>query len=47
LKGIIADTGLLYAAYDPSDRYHNPAIDEVQRLETEDLVAIVLYPVFL
>jgi predicted nucleic acid-binding protein len=47
LRGVIVDTGPLYAAYDPSDRYHIQAIGEVQQLETEDLVAIVPYPVFL
>jgi uncharacterized protein len=47
LRGIIADTGPLYAAYDPSDRYHRQAIGEVQRLGAEDLVAIVPYPIFL
>jgi uncharacterized protein len=47
LRGVIADTGPLYAAYDPSDRYHNQALSEVQRLGVENWVTIVPYPVLL
>ncbi len=47
MQGIIADTGPLYAAYDPSDQYHMQALQSVQRLEIEHLVAIVPYPVLL
>jgi uncharacterized protein len=47
LRGVIIDTGPLYAAYDPSDRYHHQATGEVQRLGNENLLAIVPYPVFL
>jgi uncharacterized protein len=47
LRGVITDTGPLYAAYDPSDRYHRQATSEVQRLGSENLLAIVPYPVFL
>lgn len=28
MRGVIADTGPLYAAYDPSDRYHSQALAE-------------------
>jgi uncharacterized protein len=47
LRGVVTDTGPLYAAYDPSDRYHRQATGEVQRLGNENLIAIVPYPVFL
>jgi uncharacterized protein len=47
LKGIIADTGPLYAAYDPSDIYHVQATLEIDQLNTEDLVIIIPYTVFL
>lgn len=45
MNGIIADTGPLYAAYDPSDRYHAQAIAEVQRLEAQNSTVILHYPV--
>ena len=41
------DTGPLYAAYDPSDRYHAQAIAEVQRLDAENCAVILPYPVML
>ena len=47
MNGIIADTGPLYAAYDPSDRYHAQAIAEVQRLEAQNCAVILHYPVML
>lgn len=47
MKGVIADTGPLYAAYDSSDRYHGQAIDEIQRLETDNYSVILHYPVML
>ena len=47
MKGVIADTGPLYAAYDPSDRYHAQAIAEVQRLEAQNCTVILPYPVML
>jgi predicted nucleic acid-binding protein len=46
LKSVIADTGPLYAAYDPSDRYHAQALEEVERLANQDRTVLVPYPVF-
>lgn len=44
---VLADTGSLYAAYDPSDTYHAQALAELDRLATENLTVLVPYPVFL
>jgi uncharacterized protein len=45
MKGILADTGPLYAAYDPSDRYHSQALAEVDRCVNQDI--FVSYPILL
>lgn len=45
MRTVIADTGPLYAAFDPSDRYHDRAQAELNQLEQEKLRAIVPYPV--
>ena len=44
---MIADTGPLYAAADPSDRYHAQAQAELLRLEQENRGVLVLYPIAL
>ncbi len=45
MRTVIADTGPLYAAFDPSDRYHDRAQAELNQLEQEKLRVIVPYPV--
>ena len=47
MRAIIADTGSLYAAFDPSDQYHIQSQAELQRLEQENLGIIILYPTIL
>lgn len=47
MKAVIADTGPLYAAFDPSDQYHAQSQAELQRLEQENLSIIILYPTLL
>ncbi len=43
MRTIIADTGPLYAAFDPSDQYHNRVQEQMQRIEEEDLSVIIIY----
>lgn len=43
MRAVIADTGPLYAAFDPSDQYHIQSQAELQRLEQESLDVIILY----
>jgi predicted nucleic acid-binding protein len=48
LRGIVlADTGPLYAARDPSDTYHGRAHDELARLRARNLKVVVPYPILL
>ncbi len=47
MKGIIADTGPLYAAYDPSDSYHDRATLEISRLNNEGFIVVIPYTVLL
>jgi predicted nucleic acid-binding protein len=47
VKSVLADTGPLYAAYDPSDRYHAQALAEIERLTNQKLTVLVPYPIFL
>ncbi|NJM64782.1 MAG: PIN domain-containing protein [Leptolyngbyaceae cyanobacterium CRU_2_3] len=47
MRSVIADTGPLYAAYDPSDSYHSQALAEVERLTQQNLTVLLPYPVFL
>ncbi len=47
MRSVIADTGPLYAAYDPSDRYHSQALAEIERLSQQKLTVLIPYPVFL
>lgn len=44
---VLADTGPLYAAVDPSDQHHRRARDEMERLTREDVDVLVLYPTLL
>ncbi|MFZ1029942.1 MAG: hypothetical protein WAN66_27370 [Limnoraphis robusta] len=44
MRAVIADTGPLYAAFDPSDQYHIQSQAELQRLAQESLEVIILYP---
>ena len=45
MKGVLADTGPLYAAVDPDDALHTRSRRELQRLVRERLAIIVPYPV--
>lgn len=47
MRSVIADTGPLYAAYDPSDRYHAQALAEIEQLTHQDRAVLIPYPVFL
>jgi uncharacterized protein len=47
VRDILTDTGPLYAAYDPSDRYHSQALAEIDRLANQRLNAFIPYPVLL
>jgi uncharacterized protein len=48
LRGIVlADTGPLYAARDPSDAYHGRAQDELACLRAQNLKVVVPYPILL
>jgi predicted nucleic acid-binding protein len=48
LRGIVlADTGPLYAARDPSDDCHGRTQDELGRLRTQNLKVVVPYPALL
>ena len=47
MRAILADTGPLYAAFDPSDQYHAQSQTELQRLEQENLVVVISYPISL
>ncbi|NMG60832.1 hypothetical protein E1H12_20555 [Geitlerinema sp. P-1104] len=45
MKAVIADTGPLYAAFDPSDQYHDRAQSELQQLEQQNLNVLIPYSV--
>jgi uncharacterized protein len=47
MRSVIADTGPLYAAYAPSDRYHAQALAEIERLAQQNLTILIPYPIFL
>ncbi len=47
MKMILADTGPLYAAYDPSDRFHRQALTEVEFFANQAIEVLILYPVLL
>lgn len=47
MRAVIADTGPLYAAFDPGDQYHTQSQAELQQLDQENLAIIILYPTIL
>lgn len=47
MKGVLADTGPLYAAYDSSDSYHSEAQRSLKLLAQQSLPVILAYPVLL
>jgi predicted nucleic acid-binding protein len=44
---VLADTGPLYAAFDPRDDDHERALEDLRRLKAENLKVVVPYPVLL
>jgi predicted nucleic acid-binding protein len=46
-RAILADTGPLYAAVDPDDRYHARAQEPLQTLADEGLSVVLAYPILL
>src|SRR5690348_11991439 len=42
---VLADTGPLYAALDPSDQYHQRAQGELKRLAHERREVVIAYPI--
>lgn len=46
-RAVLADTGPLYAAVDPSDQYHRRAQAELQRLQRWRAAVVVCYPTLL
>ena len=46
-RTVLADTGPLYAALDPDDRYHQRAQEEIRHLNREGRRVAVLYPTLL
>ena len=47
MRGVIADTGPLYATYDKSDSFHSIACQQLETLSQSNLSVIVPYPVLL
>jgi hypothetical protein len=41
---VLADTGPLYAAVDPSDEHHERAQEDIRRLNSEGFGVAVAYP---
>jgi predicted nucleic acid-binding protein len=44
-RAVLADTGPLYAAVDPSDQYHGRAGDELQRLSDAGFTVAIAWPI--
>ena len=47
MQAVLADTGPLYAAADPDDRYHARAQEQLRALEAERFSVMVAYPTLL
>ncbi|MGK7941043.1 MAG: type II toxin-antitoxin system VapC family toxin [Crocosphaera sp.] len=47
IRGIIADTGPLYAAIDIDDQYHQRSQQELKIINQQKLAIIVPYPIYL
>ena len=47
MHGVLADTGPLYAAVDPDDRYHSRAQEQLRALDDENRSVVVAYPTLL
>ena len=46
-RGIIADTGPLYAAIDIDDQYHRRSQQELNKINQQKLAILVPYPIYL
>jgi predicted nucleic acid-binding protein len=47
MRGVLADTGPLYAAVDPRDAFHKQAVEELGKLAREKRNVLVPYPILL
>ena len=47
IRGIIADTGPLYAAIDIDDQYHQRSQQELEIINQQKLAILVPYPIYL
>ncbi len=47
IRGIIADTGPLYAAIDIDDQYHQRSQQELKIINQQKLAIIIPYPIYL
>ncbi|MBE9247629.1 hypothetical protein IQ226_00065 [Dolichospermum sp. LEGE 00240] len=46
MRAIIADAGLLYAAVDVDDQYHQRSKTQIQRINGENLRILISFPVY-
>lgn len=47
MRGVLADTGPLYAAVDPHDARHKQALNELRKLAHEKREVVLAYPILL
>ncbi|MEH2424571.1 MAG: hypothetical protein V7K48_27780 [Nostoc sp.] len=47
MRAVFADTGPLYAAVDVDDEYHQRSQAELQRINAENLIILIPFPVYL